>query len=988
MTGAQDWRDGQSINEGRIAIVGIAVRLPGAADAESMWQQLRDGHDAAVTLTDQQLRGAGIDPAAADPDHVRRAYPIEDVDRFDARFFAMTPREADILDPQQRILLECCWQALETGGHAAQDAGTRIGVFTGSSASTYLRQVESTPGAARAFGDRMLRYANETDYLATRIAYACDLHGPAFNVQTACSSALVAAHVGCQSLLNQECDAALVGGVSVAFPQEAGYLVTPGGMLSPGGRVRAFDAAADGTVFGNGAVALLLRRLDDALADGDWIHAVILGSAVNNDGRDKVSFAAPSVTGQAEVITEALTVAGADARSIGYVECHGTGTPLGDAIEIAALTEAYRCSTSDTAFCRIGSAKANFGHLDAAAGALGLAKAALVVEHGEIPPSLHFSSPNPEMDFDATPFVVNDRLTSWPGDGSPRRAAVSSFGVGGTNAHMIVEQAPPRSGKRRPRALSILLASGRDAADARTLAEDLVGHVAQGRSEPSNAAFTTQVGRRRFSHRRAVLVNEYGRVIARDRADAPDVVGAANRPRVVFLFPGQGTQYVDMARPLYEAEDTFAAELDRCLSAFTPHLDADLRQILHPDVHHRAAAAQLLGETRFTQPALFAVEYALAQQLMAWGIKPEVVAGHSLGEWVAACLAGVVSVEHACAVISRRAELLQRTAPGAMLAVRLDEQTLGRYLDGSGVDVAAVNGADSSTVAGPVLAVERLERVLGRDSVRVRRLATSRAFHSPLVDPILAEFRDAVGSARLAPPRIPVLSNVTGEILTAAEATDPGYWADHVRRPVQFHTMLTGLAPDDLVVEVGPGRALSGLVAAARPGSPDPVPLLGAGPDDMGGEERAVADALATLWEHGVGIDWHAYQAERGAVRVALPTYPFRRVRHWIGGSDPDPEPDRAHAPRLEPTALTPRSAEDVEAEIFTMWTTLLGTEPESREQDFFAAGGDSLLAVRMVSLIRSTFRCELSLREVFERQNFAGLVDAVTEVLSREVKA
>jgi acyl transferase domain-containing protein len=962
-----------------IAIVGIAVRLPGVSDTEALWRQLRDGRDAQSTPTDDQLRAAGVVPGtAAWLETVRRAYPLEDVDQFDARFFAMSPREADILDPQQRIMLECCWQALEIGGYTAPDPDVRVGVFTGSSASTYLRHLESVPGIASAFGDRMLRYANEKDYLATRIAYACDLHGPAVNVQTACSTALVAAHAGCQSLLNQECDVALVGGVSVTLPQEAGYLVTPGGMLSPTGRVRAFDAAADGTVFGNGAVALLLRRLDDAVASGDRIHAVIVGSAVNNDGYDKVSFAAPSVRGQAEVIGEALAVAGVDARDIGYVECHGTGTPLGDAIEITALTEAYRRFGPDTGFCRIGSAKTNFGHLDAASGALGLAKAALVVEHGEIPPTLHFSSPNPEIDFSATPFVVNDRRTPWPATGSPRRAAVSSFGVGGTNAHMILEQAPPRTPRRRPRKLSILLASARDPIAAETLANGLVDHVAQGRSDLADAAFTTQVGRRAFPYRRAVVATDGAHTLVRDRRPSPGDVEPGGKRSVVFLFPGQGTQYVNMARSLYESEDMFRAELDRCLRAFTPHLDADLSRILYPDADGIATATKRLDETRFTQPVLFAVEYALARQLLAWGVEPTAMAGHSLGEWVAACLAETVTLEHACHIISRRAALLQSTSPGAMLAVNLDEETVRQYVEGTNVDIAAINGAFSCTVAGPVAAVEKLERVLENAGVRIQRLAASRAFHSSIVGPILPDFRDLMRQQHLSPPKIPIISNVTGKRITDAEATDPDYWTRHVRQPVQFHKILASLAPSDLVVEVGPGRTLSGLSAAARPEAPDPIPLLGGKGDD---EERAVAEALASLWESGADIDWHSYQSGRGLVRVPLPTYPFQRRKHWIAVSAPP-----SHEPH-DPTPVPgdssePTSVESIEAEIAAMWTTLLGVPPESRDQDFFAAGGDSLLAVRLVTNIRATFQCDLALREVFNKHSLGGLTELVADTL------
>lgn len=996
--------------DGKIAIVGAGVRVPGAQDVDGLWQLLRGGYDARTALSDEQLRSAGVDPAAAGrPDFVRSAYLLDDIDRFDASFFGLGPREADILDPQQRFMLECAWQALEAAGRTASDPEVRVGVFAGSFFSTYLLQLYSNPQLVSALGDLVVRQSNDKDYLATRIAYLLDLHGPAVNVQTSCSTSLVATHLGCQSLLSGECDVALVGGVSIDVRQAAGYTYAAGGILSPDGHCRAFDAGANGTAFGNGAVVLALKRLSDAVADGDRVHAVILGSAINNDGSDKVSFTAPSVRGQSEVIAEALAVADVDADSIGYVECHGTGTPLGDPIEIAALTDVYRQYTKETGYCRIGSAKTNFGHTGAASGALGLLKAALAVEHAQLPPSLHYDAPNPAIDFAASPFVVNDRLMPWkPGD-RPRRAAVSSFGMGGTNAHLILEEAPPVRRQGRPRRWSVLLTGGHSARTAATAARRLAdqltdtdGTLTGGTATEStptestpadrtpadstlaNTAFTTQYGRRAPVHRLAVVADSPESAAAALRAgEAAEVRTGRARP-IAFLFPGQGSQYVGMARELYAEEPVFRAQLDRCADEFARHLDTDLRELLFPAPESETTAQARLAETQYAQAALFAVEYALARQLTGWGVEPSVMAGHSLGEWVAACLAGVFDLSDAVELVSLRGRLLQSLPPGAMLAVNLPEDEAA-VLDG--VTVAAVNGPRACTVGGPVAAVDRLEALLRDKGVRVRRLDTGRAFHTPMVEPVLAEFAAAVRAKGPRPPHAVFLSNVTGAPIGAAEATDPEYWARHIRQPVRFHDMLRTLGPEALVVEVGPGRALSALAAVARPDAPAPVPVLG----PRGGDaEQRLSQALAALWTAGANVDWAAYQSERGLVRVSLPPYPFERERHWIDAGDGAPllpgahptataTPDEDSAEDGETAVL---SVEAIRAEVTAAWTLLIGEPPRSPDEDFFAAGGDSLLAVQLVSRLRTTFDCDLPLEEVFDRRTVVDLTELLTAAL------
>jgi len=876
-----------------VAIIGLSGRFPGAAGVEAFWRNLCGGVESISFFSAEELVAAGHDPAmVADPAYVRACPVLAESEWFDAAFFGYSPREAELMDPQQRIFLECCWHALEDAGYDPAAFPGAAGLIAGASFNTYLPLHLLGDLRLDGPGYHQLVLGNDKDFLATRVAYKLGLHGPAFTVQSACSTSLLAVHLACQSLISCHCDLALAGGATVYASQQRGYHHQEGGIFSPDGHCRPFDARAAGTVFGSGAGVVVLKRLADALADGDTIRAVLKATAINNDGAQKVGFTAPGVAGQAEVIETALALAGVDPATIGYVETHGTGTALGDPIEIAALTQAFTrraAAPLPPASCALGSVKSNIGHLDAAAGVASLLKTVLSLERRLLPPSLHFERPNPRIDFAAGPFEVNTELRPWPAGEAPRRAGVSSFGIGGTNVHAILEEAPeqPRTPGRRPAHLLLLSARTLTALDAATagLARHLAGHP---ELEAADVAWTLQAGRRAFRHRRIL--------VCRDLADAVSALGEKDLRRaftalaehdgrpVAFLFPGQGSQAAGMGRELYRVEPRFREQVDYGCELLRPLLGLDLRTLLFPAAEAAAAASARLRDTALAQPALFVLEHALACLWMEWGIRPRVLLGHSVGEYTAACLAGVLSVDDALHLLAVRGRLLQEMPPGVMLSVPLAEAELAPLL-GDGLDLAAVNGPSSCVVAGAETAVAALEAGLAARRIEGRRLQTSHAFHSALVEPALEPFRAAVAGVALQPPRIPFLSNLTGTWITAEQAVDPEYWTAHLRRTVRFSENLWELFRDaDLaLLEVGPGRALAGL-ARRHPGAGPERTVLTSLPVEGDGEAESpfILRTLGRLWLAGAAVDWTGLQAGEARRRVPLPTYPFERRRFWV----------------------------------------------------------------------------------------------------------
>jgi acyl transferase domain-containing protein/thioesterase domain-containing protein len=878
-----------------IAVVGMAGRFAGARNLAGFWQNLKNGAEAIRPFSDAELLAAGVSAdELAQPEYVKSGMVLEDLDMFDAAFFGFSPKDASIMDPQHRIFLECAWEALEDAGHAPGHFAGSIGVYAGSGMNSYMiHNLLTNPRLVASAGLFLIRQTgNDKDVLATRVSYELNLHGPSINVQTACSTSLVAVHLACQSLLNQECDMALAGGVTVEFPHGRGYLYREGEILSRDGHCRAFDADSSGTVFSSGAGIVVLRRLDDALADHDTIRAVILGSAINNDGARKVGYLAPSVDGQCEVIAEALGVAGVAASDISYVETHGTGTKVGDPIEVKALTQAYREGTQGKGYCAIGSLKTNVGHLDAAAGVAGLIKTVLALQHREIPPSLHFHKPNPLIDFENSPFYVNTSLTEWKAEPGPRRAGVTSLGIGGTNAHVIVEESPrveERASAKKPHQLLVL--SAKTASALEQACHNLGAHLHEHPELPlQDVAYTCQLGREPLLHRRTVVAASAEE--ARNLLTKPERTrvftgqAASSAPGIVFLFSGQGSQYVNMGRELYETESAFRAQLDFCAERLVPDLGLDLRTLLYPSDQDSALAPETLSHTSFTQPALFSIEYALAQWWVAHGVTPSAMIGHSIGEYVAACLAGVFSLEDGLHLSAIRGRLMGEMPSGSMLSVAVAADTLTLPAE---LALAAINGPEQCVVSGPTDAIERFSQELEKRSVPCRLLHTSHAFHSAMMDPMLECFHGHLAKTVLRAPKIPYLSNVTGTWITPAQATDPGYWTKHLRNTVRFSDSLTELFRDParVFLEVGPGQALASLTRQHL-GRPKTSKVLSSmrHPTEQISDAIFLLNTVGQLWIAGHSIEWDAIHAGEEPHRVPLPTYPFERQRYWIEPGD------------------------------------------------------------------------------------------------------
>ncbi len=963
-----------------IAIVGMAGRFPDSPDVSALWQNLVAGRECISRFTADELEPARREDMLArpNPNYVRARGVLDRADEFDEKFFGFTPKEAEILDPQQRLFMQAAWEAIEHAGYDTQRFDGPIGVFAGATTNTYhLQNLLSRSDVTDPLGPLTILMGNANDYIATRVSYKFDLKGPALNIQNACSTSLVAVCTAVQSLQTYQCDMALAGGVSVQLPQRRGYLHEEGSILAPDGHCRAFDRDAAGTVFSNGLGIVVLRRLSDAIADGDTIYAVIKGAALNNDGSAKVSFTAPSVDGHAQVISMAQMLGGIDPSSISYIEAHGTGTALGDPIELAGLTQAFRAGGADqNGFCAIGSIKPNIGHLDVAAGVAGLIKTSLALHHKILPASINFDSPNPNLGIESTPFFVNAAQRDWPVGPTPRRAGVSSFGVGGTNAHVVLEEAPQADySKPASRPEQLLLLSARDADGLDRAAQNLKVHLENdGGTELADIAYTLQAGRRRFDHRRSI--------VCRDRDDAitlltqaepkrvHDFTGDAEAPRVAFMFPGQGSQYVNMGRRLYESEPVFTEQIDECARVLQTEIGVDLRTVLYP-AEADTASAEKLKHTAITQPALFAIEYALAQLWMSWGVTPDAMIGHSIGEYVAACIGGTFERDDALVLVARRARLMESMPAGAMLGVRASAETVSAELTPH-VSIAAVNAPKHTVVSGDDEAIAAFEARLEAKGIVHRRLHTSHAYHSPMMDPALEPYAAMVAEMPRRAPKSHWISSLTGLPITDDEAVDPQYWARQLREPVQFARGVGELISEDVaLVEVGPGQTLTALSRQhdQRIASQLITTSLHPGQDWNADVDYLLA-AAGQLWARNVDIDWTRFHGDARRHRVPLPTYPFRHQRHWI---DPIPVDD-ALPSAVSPVALpvsvpaADRSAALL-SRLRTVFADLSGVDPAilTPDANFLEIGFDSLFLTQVSNALQKQFATKITVRTLLE---------------------
>ena len=1003
-----------STSPSSIAIIGMTGRFPGADSVEDFWKNLCNGVESVTFFDKSELEPSERAIADQNENYVAARPLLKNADMFDAEFFGIYPKEAAQMDPQHRIFLECAWEVLERAGYDPNHIRESVGVFAGCSMNTYFMRnladqrsfVEEFTGSYQV-GNYATMLGNDKDFLPTRISYKLNLHGPSMSVQSACSTSLVAVAQACQSLLTQGCDMALAGAVSVTFPMRRGYVAQEGGLASLDGHCRPFDEKASGTVFGHGAGIVLLKRLEDALADGDQVLAVIRGFAVNNDGSMKVGFTAPSVEYQAQVIARAQKMAGVAADSISYVEAHGTGTPLGDPIEVAALNRAFRATTSATNFCSLGTAKSNVGHLDVAAGATGLIKTVLQIENRTIPGLLHFNNPNPHLDLAKSPFFVDQKLRPWHTNCSPLRAGVSAFGVGGTNAHVIVEEPPVSKeavshsdGSREPQ---LVLWSAKTPTALANIVNSLGQHFSTStKTSLADAAYTLQVGRSPHKIRRAAVVSSISEAAALPQISGLDLIQSDKHfenARLVFCFPGQGVQAIGMGRRLYETKPVFRRYFDMCDAKLLPLLGRSLMNVVFP-LDPSPEAITTLNQTLYAQPAIFAIEYSLAQLWLSWGIAPVAMVGHSVGEYVAACLSGVLSLDDAIQLIAARCRLMQSLPTGSMLAVRTDETTAAKLIadGGAQVDIAAVNSPKLCVVSGQDLEVDAFMAQLDEEKIAHRKLATSHAFHSRMLDPMLEEFAGHVWKANFHAPTIPYVSSLTGTWVSGEEVAKPEYWISHLRNTVRFADAVRAVtdAPETILLEVGPSETLVQMMRQTTGvGSGTPLVFASqAAAKDGIAEDKAMLSALGRLWAAGVQPDWRKFHAGSQRRRVLLPTYPFDRKRFWV---EPAPSSSVSVIPTsyLQPpfsqivsattemitsatpvedlTMATPTSVEADDAamlnDLKALITDLSGTDLADVEADasFLELGFDSLFLTQLTQGIQSKYRVKLTFRQIME---------------------
>jgi amino acid adenylation domain-containing protein len=990
---------------GDVAIVGMAGRVPKAPDCQTLWRHLCEGVEAITTWERANLDPLISQDLRQNPNYLPARGIVDGIEEFDEAFFGITPKEAKFMDPQLRLFLQVAWNAFEDAGIVPGDKAFSAGVFAGMGNNFYYHyNVLSNPEQLHILGEITAEILNEKDHIAPQVSHKLNLTGPSLSVHTACSTTLVVVENAWRSLVTRQCDVALAGGVDIRTPQRSGQLFEEGGIFSQDGHCRPFDAAATGTMFGEAAAAVVMMRLDDAIEQRRPIYAVVKGAAVNHDGGEKVSYLAPSVEAQMRVIAEAQELAGINADTVSCIEAHGTATPVGDPIEFEALTRVFREQSARRGFCALGSIKANLGHTTTAAGITGIIKAALMLRHKTIVPQINYSKPNSQIDFQNSPFYITTKLQRWENHGYPRRAGISSFGFCGTNAHVVLEEAPERAPRQGPEELFarpvILVLSTRSATSLDSLTEAVATSLESGGDDPRDMAFTLACGRKRFEHRRAVAFLETGEGVEALRQKTPmRVIGRRTEQRemaTAFMFPGQGSQYVNMGHALYLRDPLFRDDIDTCARILLPHMQCDIREYLYPKKGDEEKASRSLRDTFFTQPAIFMIEYALARLWIRWGIRPSALLGHSIGEFVAATLAGVFDLDQALMLVAIRASLMRNLPGGTMLSVRESAQKLEAFLP-STISIASINGPKLCVLSGPIEEVEALQKSLEAQGTICRPLHTSHAFHSAMMDPIVKPFTEVVRKVPLRKPTLPIVSTVSGQWMTPEQACDPHYWAGHLRKTVQFSSAVQLLLEKNgmVLLESGP-RTTTAVLARQHFNDPARQAAVSSLGDGAEGSDEWIAlhTALAELWCAGVDVDWNGYYRNAPSRWCRTPLYPFDKKRHWIEpgkrlfSTASDSEPHTAQ-PTLSAgdrqTAAPP--LESIILRIKAILEELTGKNHATVDADasFIDIGLDSLLITQLSRALQAEFKVVLSFRKLMKES--PNMTRAAQEILATSPK-
>ncbi len=994
--------------EEEIAIIGMAGRFPQANNIQEYWNNVKNGVESIVQYSDEELTKIGVpERFLKNRNYVKASAPLSNPYHFDATFFRYSPREAKTIDPQHRIFLETAWEALENSGYTKDSYDGSIGVFAGASPNYYKYLLFKNTLENDSLEEIENAIGNEKDYLATKVSYKFNLKGPSITMQTACSTSLVVVHTACQSLLNYQCSMAIAGAATVNLKDRYGYFYQQGTMASPDGHCRAFDINANGAVFGDGVGVVVLKRLTEAIKDRDYIYAIIKGTAINNDGAEKISFAAPSIDGQTEVIAMAHAISGVDADQISYVETHGTGTKLGDPIEIRALTKAFRLSTSKKQYCAIGSVKPNIGHTDAAAGMAGLIKLTKMIDEKLIPPSINYTYPNPEIEFENSPFYVSKKLTKWKPDNRKIIAGLSCFGFGGTNAHAILENYNNKKNYNFNRSHYLLLLSGETKSALKQVTKNLYRYLKSVKHEKiQNIAYTLQVGRQRLKQCRVIVCKDIKhaiQIIEKKNLPIISVKYADNSKKydskIVFMFSGQGSQYINMGKELYLQEKVFRQCINNCSKIIEDKYGYNLTKIIYPENDSVQYSETMLKKTEYTQPALFVIEYSLAKLLMSWGVQASTFIGHSIGEYVAACLSGVFTLDDALDLVATRGRLMQQLPKGDMLAVATDEKTI-LGLIGNDISLAAINAPNLCVVSGGEEKIKKLKRTLLKENIKFTELHTSHAFHSKMMEPILDPFIEMASKINMYVPKVPFISNIYGTIIKDEDATDPKYWAKHLRNEVKFSDGIVELFKRDnkLFIEIGPGNTLCTLARQHSNKIKDKtfISTLKHPKENVDGYEYLLK-SIGKLWACDVNIDWEKFYDKQIPGRIPLPTYPFERKKLRVEGKlfmnlkedvfdDSMYKEDKINIDTYKDNTKKNNIYREENDEVVTnlkkIWMDRLGVEEIDLDENFFELGGSSLIAGQIFGRLKDKYNISLDVSEIFKCPTIRELSEKIKKKL------